>query len=294
MGLIKRIPLQLQLLAILAVPAALVWFAKGNGWSLRWYTVATLLFALPTLLAFFRTQDLLTKARADKLDEQANERFMTSLAYTTVLTAGMVGLTFAESTSPVWGPIVIGVEALWILLWWPLLLRRVGVRTSVVIHRDPSVVFAFVSDFQNAPRYIPQIESVEKLTDGPIRSGTQFGTRTRMSSQVFEGVEEIVDYEPPTRLTSRVSSAQRPNLEVLTFEPVQPGTLLKHHFESQLSYPSALMGQGLFRWPMTIQMWLRRRAAWARLRQILESGQPGVPIPLGSPRLGTGGPPRSG
>jgi hypothetical protein len=49
--------------------------------------------------------------------------------------------------------------------------------------------------------------------------------------------------------------------------------LLKYRFDFELSYASAFIGMGLLRWLASIELRNRRRAAWARVKQILESGQ---------------------
>ena len=43
-------------------------------------------------------------------------------------------------------------------------------------------------------QYVPDLVSVEKITDGDIGPGTQFRTKVRLDGAGdFEGVEEIVD-----------------------------------------------------------------------------------------------------
>ena len=208
--------------------------------------------------------------RGAPLDERASERFHALTSFAAATTAASFALLFATSSIGD-GLVVVAIAAAWILLWSPRFMRRIGIRSSVVIDRDPSLVFAFVSDVRNSDRYIPEMLSVDKITDGPIGSGTQFRTRLRVRDGAVDGVEQIVDYEPPTRLTSRLVSGLRPSLEVVTFEPVERGTLLRHQYESELSYSSAVIGGGPARWLLTRQMVRRRNQIWARLKQILES-----------------------
>ena len=246
----------------------------GEPPSMRsWYglLVAACLLAALMLFALARSR---APKRGQPLDESANERGMATIPLAFAMTVDALALLFAQSSIAL-ASLLVAVAAAWILLWSSRAVRTIGIRTSLVIERDPSVVFAFISDAQNAPKYIPELESVEKITDGPIGSGTQFRSRMRLPNGVFEGVSEVVEYEPPSRVTSRLASGLRPNLETLTFEPVDQGTLLKHRFESELSYNSALMGMGLLQWSMTNQMVTRRRQIWARAKQILE----GPPTP---------------
>jgi uncharacterized protein YndB with AHSA1/START domain len=264
----------LQLLAILAVAAITIGYAVRTGVTdPKWYSYASFVFAVPVFVAVFVASRRNVKAEAKQLDEAATERSSQALAYLAVTTTDMLAVLFAGAASPKVGLTILGVAAAWILLWSPSAVRRVGIRTKVVIQRDASVVFAFISDFENESKYLPRME-VQKITSGPIRSGTQFRSRFQMpNGTTFEGIEEIVDFEPPTRLTSRVASGLRPNVDVITIEPVTNGTLLKYRFDFELSYASAFIGMGLLRWLASIELWNRRRAAWARVKQILESAQ---------------------
>ena len=239
----------LQLLAILAPGAIAIGYAIRSGiTNQQWYVYASFVLAVPMFVAVFAATRRYSNAQAKEMDELAIERFIKAVAFLVVATVDMLAVLFAGAASPKVGLIIIGAAVAWILLWSPRTLRRVRARTSVVIQRDPSVVFAFISDFENEPQYIPGIE-VKKLTSGPVRSGTQF--RSRMETpggSSFEGTKEIVDYEPPTRLTSRVSSGRRPNFNAMTFNPVERGTLLTHRFDTELTYPSAIIGQAAVGW----------------------------------------------
>ena len=262
------------LLLILAIPlvglAVQANVGRGEPPTMRsWYGLLVAACLLATIVLFARAKSRAPK-RGQPLDERANERYMATIPLAFAMTVASMALLFAQSSIAL-ASLLVAVAAAWILLWSSRAMRTVGIRTGLVIRRDPAAVFAFVSDARNAPTYIPELESVEKITDGPIGSGTQFRSRMRIPNGVFEGVSEVVDYEPPSRVTSRLASGLRPNLETLTFEPVDQGTLLKHHFESEVSYNSALMGIGLLRWSMTNQMVTRRREIWARAKQVLES-----------------------
>jgi hypothetical protein len=151
-------------------------------------------------------------------------------------------------------------------------LRFVSISSSVVIDCDVATVFSFVANDANQPRYISMVESVEKITAGPVGPGTQYRGRARLGpNKIFEAVSEIVDYEPSSRVTSRILG-RTPNLDVFTFEPVANGTLMALRFDSETSYSTALLGAVLFRWNQERRILNLRRESWARLKQILEGG----------------------
>jgi uncharacterized protein YndB with AHSA1/START domain len=141
----------------------------------------------------------------------------------------------------------------------------------VVIQRSPEAVFSFVSDFRNLPRWFPNIEQVEMLTSGPIGPGTQFREQSRLpSGKEFEGVDEIVEYEPNRRVTSRVVTARRPTLDVLTIEPEGAGARFAHGFWMEISFSSAFQGAMLNSDATYRYLMARRQEASDRIKALLE------------------------
>ena len=125
---------------------------------------------------------------------------------------------------------------------------------------------------------------MEKVTPGPIGIGTRFSARARMPAslkigeRIFEGTEEIVDFEPNHRLISRTSSGLNSNLDVKTFDAVPNGTLVTHRFDFVHSYPSAVIGTTLLFGPNADRVQRANRAdSWARAKQILESDGQATP-----------------
>ena len=262
------------LLLILAIPVVSIAIALAidlrppalSSWYLLWAIACGLVGIVLIPVA---------RSRAPKPDQPIDERriedYMRLIVVAFAVAIDAFALVFATGSLTV--PLaMVAVAAIWVVLWVPHSTRALTTRSSVVIRRDPAVVFAFVADSLNAPKYLANIESVEKITSGPIGPGTQFRTRVHILKTSWDGLEEIVDYEPHARLTSRVVSGQRPNLEVLTFEPAQGGgTLLIHRFESEITYNEMVCGAGLLRWSAKPQMVAERQAGWAKLKQILES-----------------------
>lgn len=234
----------LPLIAILAIPIIVVEVGTALGAAPssygRWYLVFGLVCAGVGVVIGVVGNAFGPKP--GQLDERAINRAMTGNILGLGLGFDLLVLLLVISRSES-ALVLSGVVLLWALLWMPRAMRQVGIRTSVVINREPATVFSFVSDLRNAPAYFPEIESVEKITPGSIGPGTQFRSSVRTPNGAFQGVEEIVDYEWASRLTSRVASGLRPNLEVLTFESVQSATKLSHRFDSELGYGAALFGQ---------------------------------------------------
>jgi len=181
-------------------------------------------------------------------------------------------LLFAMA-SPAAAFVICGAAAVWVVLWTVPLVRKSSLSSSYIVKRSPDVVFEFLSDSRNELRYRPDMESIQLVTGEPIGPGSRFQFQVRLQRTVAAGTEEIVDYEPNRRLTTRVATARHPNLAELTFEQVDGGTRVTNRFEFQRSIASALMG-GWFRQPATNRIILaRRRAGEARIKEILENGQ---------------------
>jgi hypothetical protein len=207
---------------------------------------------------------------AGRVDERVQ---LQSDRTSTLFVAGLIdviALLMASSTTEA-SLVISGLAILWSVLWIPAWMRHIGVRSSVVIDRDHASVFAFVSDDRHGVQYHPDLLSVQKITDGPIGVGTQFRSRMQLPKGVFEGVEQILEYEPPNRTSSTVVSGLRRNLGTTTFEAVPQGTRVTYRFDSELTYSAALLGQGAMRWLIEADARSRRKDAWARLKRLMES-----------------------
>ena len=80
-----------------------------------------------------------------------------------------------------------------------------GYQLSELIRRPVHEVFDFVAthQFENHPKWEPEVLSIRKLTDGPLRTGT----RAVMVRQEFgrrrEVPYEVVEFEPERIMTVR-------------------------------------------------------------------------------------------
>ena len=208
--------------------------------------------------------------RSNRVDEHAVQRLNLLLVCAIALAIAGFAILLALG-SLVWALIVVGVAAAWAVVWSPHRMRRDSTTTSVVIGRDPAVVFDFLSDFRSQLEYAPDVVGVEKLTDGPIGVGTQFRTKVRLRSGTFEATDQITDFEPDVRYASSVVPAVHPNSGTAFFEPVPGGTRVTFRFDYELSYVEALLAAAFMRWRVRQRIIARRQVVWARVKQILES-----------------------
>jgi Polyketide cyclase / dehydrase and lipid transport len=264
----------LWILLVLALPLLVIGVTSPIEWSREtrgnWFLgVAAACFVLGLVIVSIFA--LRNPRRRGLIDERARERENQLSAVWMSSVIAELALICAGSVTQL-GLIITGVAIAWTLAWIPRWMRHIGVQTTAVIGRDQSTVFSFVADQRNSPRYMPELESVEKVTEGPIGSGTQFRSSVRLGDgETLGGVDEIVDYEPPNRVSSRTVTTLRPNGDLLTLESVPEGTRLKHRFDSEISYSNAVMHQGLMKPLMVLDLRQRRNAVWERLKQLLES-----------------------
>ena len=219
------------LLLILALPMAMIAMAAGLGLQSGWAVLSFLLLGLPGVALAIRGLSQAPKP-GQPVDLMRIERQARSTLLAWAFVIGALAVLAAAITSPIVAVLIIAVVAVWVLIWTPSWLRRVTVETTVLIQRDPAAVFSFVVDSRNEPLYMSTVQSVEKVTDGPVGPGTQFRAHVHPTpSTSWVALGQIVDFEPNRRLTFRVVSVRDPNLDVFTFTPAAGGTLLNHRFD---------------------------------------------------------------
>lgn len=70
---------------------------------------------------------------------------------------------------------------------------------SAVINRPIEEVFAFATNPEHAPRWLPDVRRIEMLTPGPLRAGSKFNETRLMKGKEHSAVIEVGVHEPPHR-----------------------------------------------------------------------------------------------
>ena len=78
----------------------------------------------------------------------------------------------------------------------------VTIEGSTTIARPVEDVFDLVADERNEPRYNPQMTAVEKLTPGPIGTGTRWSATVDSRGRPMPMEIEVTGYDRPHRLAS--------------------------------------------------------------------------------------------
>ena len=106
-------------------------------------------------------------------------------------------------------------------------------QVSNTIDRPVEDVFAFVTDFSNAPQFDTDIVEARRTSSGPIGRGSAYAVRLKPFMGQSQGTADITEYEPYRRAAMRLAfSPLRPTLTYL-FEPTASGTKLTVRVQSQ-------------------------------------------------------------
>jgi uncharacterized protein YndB with AHSA1/START domain len=73
---------------------------------------------------------------------------------------------------------------------------------TITINRQPPVVFGYLAQFENVPRWNYAIAKTQKVTDGPVRVGARYQQLRTIPTRSEESFE-VVEYEPDRKLAIR-------------------------------------------------------------------------------------------
>jgi uncharacterized protein YndB with AHSA1/START domain len=96
---------------------------------------------------------------------------------------------------------------------------------TIKIDRPPSEVFAFLSRFENVPRWNYAISETRMISDGPVGVGSRY-LQIRTVPTHSEETFEVTEFQPDTRLSIRGTLATFPAELTYLLEPEADGTRL--------------------------------------------------------------------
>jgi hypothetical protein len=94
-----------------------------------------------------------------------------------------------------------------------------GIQGEVTITRPIEVVFDFVADQTNEPRCNPSMVRAEKVTAGPIGTGTRFRSAVGSAGRTAEMLIECTGYDRP-RMIASTTTMKRMDID---YSPVPSG-----------------------------------------------------------------------
>jgi len=107
---------------------------------------------------------------------------------------------------------------------------------SVVIDRPVEEIWKFISDWSNAPKWMPGALEVKQTSTGPLGVGTTF--QSRWSSRLLSlGASRVTEYEPAQRITDETTSPPviRGTRWSLSLENIEGKTKLNSAWEVKIN-----------------------------------------------------------
>jgi len=104
------------------------------------------------------------------------------------------------------------------------------ITNSVQIRCTPEEAFDYLSDIRNELEWNPGVESVEKLSDGPVGLGTKFLAKWKAAPKPVE--VELIAFDRPRGWTGHNGGPFEVTL-TCRLEPGQDGTTLHTAFDVQ-------------------------------------------------------------
>jgi uncharacterized membrane protein len=117
-----------------------------------------------------------------------------------------------------------------------------GMQSVIEISRPVEVVYGFWSDLEHSiVRTDPTVESVVKITEGPLPAGATFRLRQPVTGKVREQTMRVIAVDPHHRIEMEAAFGPvRPRFR-LTFEPAPNGTRLTFRGDSRPVGPFKLV-----------------------------------------------------
>jgi carbon monoxide dehydrogenase subunit G len=103
------------------------------------------------------------------------------------------------------------------------------IRNTTVIACTPEQAFDYLVDLRNELEWNPRVQSMEKITDGPIGVGTKYRAKWKSSPHIEV---ECVEHERPRRWAYHNGGPIEVRFAV-RLEPVDEGTRLHAEFDAR-------------------------------------------------------------
>jgi uncharacterized protein YndB with AHSA1/START domain len=144
----------------------------------------------------------------------------------------------------------------------------IDIETTVEIERPVEEVFAFVADQTNAPQWQADLHEVRRLTDGPLRVGTEHEFVRVFAGRRLASRNRFVEFEPGRYVAFEIPEGWLTGRASYLAEPSPSGgTVLTCHIQFKVRRPGSLLD------PILKRLLARDSdRADARLKELLEQG----------------------
>jgi uncharacterized protein YndB with AHSA1/START domain len=111
---------------------------------------------------------------------------------------------------------------------------------TVTIDCPPAEVFAYLSRFENVPRWNYAISETRKVTDGPVGVGTRYH-QTRTLPRPADETFEVTEFDPDRRLSIRGDLGPFQGEIDYLLEPAGDSTVLANTMDLRPAGPLRLL-----------------------------------------------------
>jgi hypothetical protein len=140
-------------------------------------------------------------------------------------------------------------------------------KVAILVSRPQAEVFEFVADARNRPRWDDSVDSEELTSPEPIGVGSTVRTRLQSMGREHVYTWEIVEHQPPDRMTVESTSGPFPTTLAFEFSSRDDGTWVEASVTGRPAGALRLLEPMIAR---TTQKNLDR--SYPRLKRLLEAG----------------------
>ncbi len=136
----------------------------------------------------------------------------------------------------------------------------------MLINRPPDEVFAYISNFENNPKWQSGMQEARFTSEGSLRVGSTYTQVAKFLGRRIQSTFEILEYEPERMVKATTTSGSFPITFTRMVEPAEGGTQVTAIIEGDAS--------GFFKLaePLLARMVQRSvDADYANLKHILET-----------------------
>lgn len=142
------------------------------------------------------------------------------------------------------------------------------IEESIVIDRPRDEVFAFMNDPDNVPVWNSNVIEYERITEGPLKQGTQNRVKAKVVGKTLEATNEVTEFEEGRRVVSRTIDSPLAVEGETRFEETSGGTRVTFHQEAEI--PGGFFGR--LAEPLVARMFAKDvRANLEKLKELLEA-----------------------
>jgi uncharacterized membrane protein len=113
--------------------------------------------------------------------------------------------------------------------------KVIKVESTVQIERPSDEVFAFISNFENNPKWQSGQLEAKFTSEGPLRVGSTYDQVAKFLGRKIVSTFEVLEYEPNCKVKASSSSGSFPITFTRMVEPQEKGTEVRAIIEGDAS-----------------------------------------------------------